>query len=120
MTKLTRKEFKFEWTEKCQIGFDFLKTCFTMAPILKYPDSLKRYVVFIGASDKAAAAVLTQEYPDEDGEIKEMSVAYLSVQFSGAQFKWSTVVKECYAIYYCARAQLISQCVDTGQLNVPT
>ena len=44
-----------------------------------------------------------QEYPDEDGEIKEMSVVYLSTQFSDTQFKWSIVVKEGYAIYYAIK-----------------
>ena len=29
-----------------------------------------------------------------------MPIAYLSVQFSYIQFKWSTTVKEGYAIYY--------------------
>ena len=29
MTKLTRKGVKFEWTDECQIGFDYLKTCLT-------------------------------------------------------------------------------------------
>ena len=33
------------------------------------------------ASDQAAAAILTQEYTSEDGETKEMPIAYLSVQF---------------------------------------
>ena len=77
---------------------DYLKTCLTEAPILKYPNPSKRYVVFMDASDQAAAAVLTQEYPSEDGETKEMPIAYLSAQFSDTQFKWSTVVKEGYAI----------------------
>ena len=52
------------------------------------------------ASDQAAAAVLTQEYADNNGEVKEMTIAYLSAKFSDPQFKWSTVVKEGYAIYY--------------------
>ena len=55
--------------------------------------------MFTDASDQAAAAVLTQEYADNDGEVKEMPTAYLSAQFSDTQFKWSTVVKEGYAIY---------------------
>ena len=38
MTKLTRKGVKFEWTDECQIGFNYLKTCLTEAPILKYPN----------------------------------------------------------------------------------
>ena len=81
MTKLTRKGVKFEWTDECQIGFDYLKTCLAEALILKYPDLSKRYVVFMDASDQAAAAIATKEYIGEDGETKEMAIAYLSVQF---------------------------------------
>ena len=99
MTKLTRKDVKFDWTDECQIGFDYLKTCITEGPILKYPDPYNRYVVFTDASDQAATAILTQEYTSEDGETKEMSIAYLSAHFSDTQFKWSTVIKEGYAIY---------------------
>ena len=55
---------------------------------------------FADASDQAAAAFLTQEYSDDDGQIKEMPIAYLSAQFNDIQFKWSTVAKEGYAIYY--------------------
>ena len=86
MTKLTIKEVKFEWTDGCQQGLEYLKTCLTEAPILKYPDPSKRYVVFTDASDQAAVTVLTQEYPDKDGDIKEMAIAYLSAQFSVTQF----------------------------------
>ena len=60
-------------------------------------------MVFTDASDQAATAVLTQEYPGEDGETKEMPTAYLSAQFSDTQFKWSTLVKEGYAIYYVVK-----------------
>ena len=102
MTKLTRKGVKFEWTDECQTGFDYLKTCLTEAPILKYPNSSKRYVVFTDASDQATAAILTQEYT-EDGKTKEMPIAYLSVQIKDTQFKWSTVIKEGYAIYYAVK-----------------
>ena len=41
---------------------------------------------------------LLKEYTDDDGQIKEMPVVYLSAQFNDTQFKWSTVVKEGYAI----------------------
>ena len=103
ITKLVRKETKFEWSEDCQAGFEYLRSCLTKAPILKYPDPSKRYVVFTDASDQAAAAVLTQEYTDNEGQTTEMPVAYLSAQFSDTQFKWSTVVKEGYAIYYAIK-----------------
>ena len=35
--------------------------------------------------------------------MKEISIAYLSAHFSDTQFKWSTVVKEAYAIYYAIK-----------------
>ena len=103
MTNLTRKGVKFEWTEECQTGFENLKMCLTEALILKYPYPSKRYVVFMDASDQAATAILTQEYTSKDGETKEKPVAYLSAEFSDTQFKWSTVVKEGYAIYYAVK-----------------
>ena len=103
MTKLTRKGVKFEWTEECQTGFEYLKTCLTEASILKYPDPSKMYVVFTDALDQAATAILTQEYIGEDGGPKEIPTTYLSVQFSDTQFKWSTVVKEGYAINYAIK-----------------
>ena len=103
MTKLTRKGVKFERTKECQTGFECLQPCLTEVPILRYPDASKRYVVFMDASDQAAAAILTQEYTSEDGDTREMPIAYLSVQFSDTQFKWRTVVKEGYAIYYAVK-----------------
>ena len=87
MTKLTRKDSKFEWSDDCQTGFESLKTCLAEAHILKYPNPHKRYIVFTDASDQAAAAVLTEEHSDENGEVKEMPIAYLSAQFSDTQFK---------------------------------
>ena len=103
LTKLTQKDCKFIWSDECQIGFEYLRTCLTESPILKYPDPHKRYVVLTDASDQAAAAVLTQEYIDDDGQMKEMPVAYLSAQFNDTQFKWNTVVKEGYAIYHAIK-----------------
>ena len=103
LTKLTRREVKFEWTKDCQEGFEYLRTCLMKDPILKYPDPSKRYVIFTDASDQAAAGVLCQEYPDINGKMTELPIAYLSAQFSDTQFKWSTVVKEGYAIYYCIK-----------------
>ena len=38
MTRLTRKDIIFSWSEDYQAGFDYLKTCLTKDLILKYPD----------------------------------------------------------------------------------
>ena len=61
LTTLTRREVKFDWTNDCQEGFDYLRTCLMKNIILKYPNPNKRYVIFSDASDQAAAGVLCQE-----------------------------------------------------------
>ena len=100
LTTLTRKDIKLEWSNDCQVSFDYLKDCLIKDLVLKYPDPNKRYVVFMDASDQVAAAILTKEYSDVDGKITELPVAYVSAQFSDTQFKQSTFVKEGFAIYY--------------------
>ena len=64
--------------------------------MLKYPDPNKRYVVLADASDQAVAAILTQEYPDADGKITELPVAYLSVQRYTIQVEHSCERGLCY------------------------
>ena len=44
LTRLTRREIKFEWTKDCQEGFEYLRTCLMTDPILKYREPSKRYV----------------------------------------------------------------------------
>ena len=36
MTKLIRKGIQFIWTDECQVGFEYLRTCLARDPILKY------------------------------------------------------------------------------------
>ena len=38
MTRLTRKEVKFDWDDQCEEAFQELKRRFTSAPILIVPD----------------------------------------------------------------------------------
>ena len=38
LNNLTKKDKKFEWTNKCQESFDTLKQCFTKEPVLLMPD----------------------------------------------------------------------------------
>ena len=87
LTKLTRKDIKFEWSHDCQVSVDYQKYCLIKDPVLNYPDHNKRYVVFTDSSDQAAAAILTQEYPHADCKITELPVAYLSAQFSDTKFR---------------------------------
>ena len=58
LNDLTKKDQAFEWKESQQTAFDTLKQCFTMAPILAFPDINKQFRLETDASDFATSAVL--------------------------------------------------------------
>ena len=85
LTLLTRQQVNFEWTPEHQEAFMKLKDSIIQAPILRYPNPTKRYIVYTDASDDASRAQLTQEH---DG--MEFPIAILSHTFLETQRKWST------------------------------
>ena len=50
MTRLTRKEVKFDWDNRCEEAFQELKRRLTSAPILIVPDRGQGYTVYCDAS----------------------------------------------------------------------
>ena len=60
MTKLTRKEVKFEWNDLCEKAFQELKMRLTTAPILVVPKQGQRYTVYCDASKDGLGCVLMQ------------------------------------------------------------
>ena len=76
LTLLTRQQVKFEWTPEHQEAFMKLKDSIIQAPILRYPNPTKRYVLYTDASDDACRAQLTQEHNG-----MEFPIAFLSHTF---------------------------------------
>ena len=62
LTKLLAHDFKFEWTNQCDISFQILQDTLCSAPILKYPDTSKPYTLYTDASKYRWAGVLTQSH----------------------------------------------------------
>ena len=60
MTRLTRKEVKFEWDDRCEEAFQELKRRLTSAPILIVPDRGQGYTVYCDASRARLGCVLMQ------------------------------------------------------------
>ena len=60
LTKLTRKEEKFVWSEACQQSFDELKKKLTSASVLKLPSGQDGYTVYCDASRQGLGSVLMQ------------------------------------------------------------
>ena len=103
LTRLTRHDAKFEWDQQCQKSFDHLRELLMQYPILRYPDPKKGYTVFTDASGIGWSGVLTQEYSDEKGRVKNHPICYVSGQFRGSQLNWAALTKEAYAIYMSIR-----------------
>ena len=60
MTRLTRKEVKFDWDYICEEAFQELKRILTSAPILIVPDRGQGYTVYCDASRAGLGCVLMQ------------------------------------------------------------
>ena len=60
MTKLTRKEVKFDWDDRCEEAFQELKRRLTSAPILIVSDRGQGYTVYCDASRAGLGCVLMQ------------------------------------------------------------
>ncbi len=61
LTKLLRKDVKYQWTDKCQQSFDALKKCLTEASVLTLPTPSKEYTVYSNASHNGLGCVLMQD-----------------------------------------------------------
>ena len=91
MTKLTRKEVKFEWNDSCERAFQELKRRLTSAPILVVPERGQEYSVYCDASKDGLECVLMQS-----GRV----VAYGSRQLKNHEQNYPTHDMELAAIVF--------------------
>jgi hypothetical protein len=104
LAKLARDDFKWDkntWNSdpKYQKCFDELKGLMLRAPILAYPDFLKKFYIQSDSSLYGAGAVLYQ-YNDEE---RRNVVAYASWLFNTQQRKYNTTERELLAIVLATR-----------------
>jgi hypothetical protein len=60
LTKLTRKEVRFFWSEECEANFQELKERLTYAHVLAFPSGTKGFMVYSDASKRGLGCVLIQ------------------------------------------------------------
>ena len=75
---LTKKDVAFEWSFECQRAFDKLKELLTAAPVLRFPDFRRPFVLETDASGCGLGAVLAQE--QADGSVHPVAYASRSLQ----------------------------------------
>ena len=95
LTRLSKKNVKFDWTEDCEKAFKHLKKALMSPTLLQYPDFSKEFCITTDASKKACGAVLTQEH---DG--RQLPVAYASKVFTQGESNKSTIEQELTAIHW--------------------
>ena len=96
---LLKKDTSFEWTNKQQNAFDYLKKRLMEAPILQYPDFTKPFLIYTDASGTGLGAVLSQL----NDEGKECVIAYASRSLNKAECNYGITDQECLAVVWAVK-----------------
>ena len=94
MTRLTRKEVKFDWDDRCEGAFQELKRRLTSAPILIVPDRGQGYTVYCDASRARLRFVLMQS---------RRVVAYGSRQLKNHEHNYTTHDMELVVVVFALK-----------------
>ncbi|GJT24382.1 putative reverse transcriptase domain-containing protein [Tanacetum coccineum] len=94
MTKLTQKNVKFDWGEKEEAAFQFIKQKLCSAPILALPKGSEKFVVYCDASHKGLGAMLMQN---------EKVIAYASRQLKTYEKNYTTHDLELGAVVFALK-----------------
>ena len=101
LTKLIRKDIKWEWGNDQRDAFECIKSCLTQSPILKYPDFTREFIIHTDASGYGIGAVLAQmQRSPLTNQETEVVIAYSSKHLTDREVKWSTTEKEALAIIH--------------------
>ncbi|KAL8100391.1 hypothetical protein AgCh_032593 [Apium graveolens] len=94
LTKMTRKNERFIWTEKCKESFQELKKRLVTAPVLALPDETGNFIIFSDASLKGLGCVLMQH---------NKVIAYASRQLKPHEQKYPVHDLELAAIVFALK-----------------
>ena len=103
LIELTKKENIFDWTKDCQKAFDTLKQKLCKAPVLRYLNYTKVFLLTTDASNQVLGAVLSQ-----DGH----PCCHISHTLNSAEQNYSTSGNELLAIVWatkCLRQYLLGR-----------
>ena len=95
LTRLTRKNVPWDFSDACRKAFNDLKTAFTRAPVLHHWVPDRQITVETDASDYAIAGILS--ITSDSGELHP--IAFHSRTLTGAELNYDTHNKELLAIF---------------------
>ncbi|RZB46805.1 Transposon Ty3-I Gag-Pol polyprotein [Glycine soja] len=120
LTKLTHKNEKFVWNEKCDQSFQELKRRLTTAPVLIFPDPKRPFEVYCDASGQGLGCVLMKQ-----GRV----VAYASHQLHPHEVNYPTHDLELAVVvfalkiwrhYLYGKANVVADALSQKSLHVAT
>ena len=94
LTKLTRKDVKYDWVDACQQSFEELKGRLTSAPVLALPNGRDGFVVYSDASRQGLGCVLMQN---------DRVIAYASRQLKKHEENYPTHDLELAAVVFALK-----------------
>ena len=100
LTRLTKKNARFQWTSVEQSAWQSIKDSLVSAPVLSHPDLDKPFWLITDSSAYCIGAILAQK--DDNGKLHPVSFG--SSILSETQRRWSTVQRELYAlVHFCEK-----------------
>lgn len=94
LTRLLKKDVKFEFDDKCYDAFNTLKKALSTKCVLAYPDFNKEFQICVDASGFGLGAILEQ-----DGQ----PIAYGSKALNAAERRYGTIDRELLAIVWATK-----------------
>jgi hypothetical protein len=86
---LLKKGVPFCWDKVAQHSFDALKKALVSTPLLSPPNYNRDYLLYLAATESSIGMVLVQE----DDELQEHVIYYLSRTLMGPELRYSHVEK---------------------------
>jgi len=91
-----KKGAPFEWDESCRVTFEKIKKYLSNPPVLGAPIPKKPLIVYIEAQEKSLGAFCLQQ----NEEVKEIALYYLSRTLVVVELKYSPIKKICLSLIF--------------------
>ena len=94
--RLMKMDVHFEWDEACSNAFAHIKRYLLNPPVLGAPIPGKPLVLYIAAQEKSLGALMVQE----NKEVKERALYYLSRTLNGVELNYSPIEKMYLTLFF--------------------
>jgi transposase InsO family protein len=98
-----KRDKVIQWTSTLVEHWQLFKRAFATAPLLRFPDFSRRFVLATDASQTGIGGILYQPSDDADTLTADNVVAIASKQLDATQRNYPVYKKELFAVIYCLR-----------------